>query len=175
MDVPDSPVFAEYRRQLTEGDGYVFDLTALWRAAGRPRGKSPRQWDARNVRRGSESAIVAEEGSGPNGPVLASDEVALDYAQALDFRIEQAIYQEFCQSLEVDPVGHLLESPEPLMALAAVQATINIRGGTPEEAARYLTLEAVDRTADLGTYAQETKIAAVQRALRGEPALSDLT
>ena len=82
--VHDSPVFAEFQRQRGNGgERTLHDLAALWRAAGRPRGKSPRHWDSWNIKAGCPSEIVADLG-GRDGPVLAAGPSALDYAQALD-------------------------------------------------------------------------------------------
>jgi hypothetical protein len=167
MYVADSPVFAEYQRQVAPGDSPTVDLAALWVAAGRPRGRSPRQWAARQVRRRGEGPLLGPD-AGPGRPVLAPADVALEYAMALDRRIEIAANQVVWLKIEGDPARCLIECPSPLLALFAVGAVARARGVGDDEAEEILVGETVERTAGLDDHAQETLVAEVQRAVRSE-------
>jgi hypothetical protein len=167
IELDDSPVWDEYRRQTEADLAAPVDLTPLWHGAGRPRGRSPRQWDARRRRCGCESAIVADDGDrGGKGVVLADANDALTYAQVLDVRLMRAVGEVFWRSLHADPARHLMGCPGPVMAFFAVPAAMKAEGVDAEEAGRRLVAEVVERTADQGVYAQETTVAKVQRAVR---------
>jgi hypothetical protein len=97
-----SPMFGEYQRQRHErGEaGRVFSLTELWKAAGRPRGRSPRHYA--HVFRKTRSDWIEDRGGGPDGAVLADGETAFHYCTITDDRIMTAVIThviEFTESL----------------------------------------------------------------------------
>src|SRR4051794_28309802 len=63
--------------EIAARDDPRIDLTILWREAGRPRGRSPRQWLWGMI---SDPERFEDRGGGPDGPLLADLDVALFYA-----------------------------------------------------------------------------------------------
>lgn len=80
------PVGDEFFRHLHQGPGGLYNFSRLWEAAGRPKGKSPRQWDARRMRWSVRSAIVSLVGK-DSGPPMAEELLAFEYAGYLDPRV----------------------------------------------------------------------------------------
>jgi hypothetical protein len=140
--------------------GEPIDLGELWRAAGRP-WLSPRRWLNR-FRKRYENGEVVERGN----HILGDQDAALHYLQLIDASVAMACYAQFARRLREDPARHMLGCPNPIMALFA-KATLADGGMGEDEANQYLTSEAVKRTGDLDPYAQETRVAEVQRAVEG--------
>lgn len=161
------PVGRDFLREevAARAEGRGMDLTVLWKAAGRPRGRSPRQWLAGTayVER------VRDEGGGPDGRVLTDPGIALSYAALwLDptsvlFTVWTAI---FMGALRADPAPMLTKADAGLIALTA-KLDLIAGGMTDAEAGRHL-MELVDRhVAALGLdpWAEETKVMHAQRAV----------
>ena len=172
MQVANSPVFQEYQLQVSHDGSALVDLTALWGAAGRPKGRSPRQWAAREDAGGAR-ARSSRRPAGRFTPVLAPADVALDYAMHLDTKIQMAANEVLWTKIHADPARSLIECPDPIMALFAVGAVADAQDITAEEAATILVSEAVEQTVDLDPYKQETSVAKVQRAIGGDARLLD--
>jgi hypothetical protein len=157
----DSPVLDALLRQTHNPDGLI-DLVPLWRAAGRPRGKSPRQ------RYGRTGEIIAERGKGPDGAVLVELRTAWCYAGLIDDDLGKACCDVLDGTIRADPAGFLMRVPNSVGALVAIPYEMAEQGVGAVEAADRLVAEVVGRTAGLGAWEQETTVAEVQRAVRGE-------
>ncbi len=159
-----SPMFKAFRG-LLDGlgpHGRSFDLTALWKAAGRPRGHAPRHYLHRF--RESMRGEVRDQGGGPDGAVLADYPTALHYCMIVDRRIMKAVVAESMRRRREDPVRALLECPDPIMAML-VKSDLYLRGMDDEQADRFLVDAAKRAAAGLDVYAEETRVAEVQRAV----------
>jgi len=159
-----SPMSKAFRGQLdAQGPhGRSYDLTALWKAAGRPRGHAPRHYlhRFREAMRGE----VRDQGGGPDGAVLADDPAALHYCTIVDRRIMDAVVDESIRRRRKDPVRALLECPNPIMAML-VKTDLYLRGLGDEQADRLLIEAAKRAAAGPDVYAEETRVAEVQRAV----------
>jgi hypothetical protein len=168
----ESKVYAAYRREReARGDG-ACDLVPLWHAAGRPRKwpGSPRRWYA--PRRQYHDLVQDGPGRGADAPLVLDSTAALGYAQALCPLIMGATIAVMEAKFHADPAGTLMGCPTPLVAFFAKAAQADNTGVTTHaEADRGLLDEVVSRTAALGPWEQESAVARVQRALRGEAAL----
>lgn len=161
------PVGRDFLREeaAARAEGRGMDMTALWRAAGRPRGRSPRRWLAGTAY----GERVRDEGGGPDGRVLAEPGVALLYAA---FRLDltgtlaKAWSAIFMGALRADPAPMLTQENAGLIALTA-KLDLIAGGMTDAEAGRHL-MERVDRhvaTRGLDVYTEETKVMHAQRAV----------
>jgi len=159
-----SPMFKAFRGQFDAlgPRGRSYDLTALWKAAGRPRGHAPRHYlhRFREAMRGE----VRDQGGGPDGAVLVDDPAALHYCTIVDRRIMDAVVDESIRRRRKDPVRALLECPNPIMAML-VKTDPYLRGLGDEQADRLLIEAAKRAAAGPDVYAEETRVAEVQRAV----------
>ena len=159
-----SPMFRELRKQLDafEPHELSFDLTALWKAAGRPQGQTPRDYLHRF--RDTTRDHVRDQGGGPDGAVLADYETALDYCMIVDRRIMMAVFEEGRRHRRQDPVKALMECPNPLMGLL-IEADLLEQGVDTPQAERILIDGVKEAVAGLDQYSAETRVAEVQRVL----------
>ncbi len=159
-----SPMFKAFRGQLdAQGPhGRSYDLTALWKAAGRPRGHAPRHYLHRfgEARQGE----VRDQGGGPDGAVLADYPTALHYCMIVDRRIMLAVIAEGTRSRRRDPVKALMECPDPLMALL-IETDFLGQGVGPDQAERILIDGVKQAVAGLDEYSAEYHVAKIQRVL----------
>jgi hypothetical protein len=157
--IKDSPVWDAFRRQ--EGlDPDRFNLTDLWRAAGRPRGLSPRGWAGWNPWHD----IDFEAGS-PDAPAWADRVTALTYAEHLCPKVMMAVNEAFYQAICADPARVMMNAPEGCGSLVALFVGVAMAAdGNRTAAENAIVAEVADRTESLGVYAQETEVARVQRA-----------
>jgi hypothetical protein len=168
MPMPDpdnNPILQELKRMVQErGDGLV-DLTRLWATAGRPMGRSPRQWEGRAVRGGAEPVIVGGTAGRADDPALVPIEESYSYIMALDGEAAVALTSIVAAKIDADPAGLLMKVSDPVGGLLALGAALKANGGDPEAARRQLTAEVARRSEADGVYAQESAVAAAQRAL----------
>ncbi len=146
-------------------EGRGMDLTELWRQAGRPRGRSPRQRIGWMI----EDGRIRDEGGGPDGRLLADPGTALLYVSCwLDrtgilARVGSAI---FMGALRADPAPMLTKANAGLIALTA-KLDLIAGGMTDAEAGRHL-MDRVDRhvaARGLDPWAEETAVMHAQRAV----------
>jgi len=161
LDVKDSPVFDELTRQMAAKPELV-DASALWRASGRKRNKSPRAWLCKDD-------IVHDPGGSPDVPIMITVETAFRYVQILCDKILLAANAVFWNKLKADPARHVMGCPNEIMGIVAVGAVMEDRGMNQDEAAAHITKHVAERTAGLGEYAQETAVAKAQRAVKLRP------
>lgn len=162
-----NPIWEVYCRQA-DRDPNRINLTDLWRASGRKRGWSPRQyarmWDRE----------ITFVGSKADDPAYADKGTANHYIQMLDWRILDAHGKAVMGAIRQDPVGMLLSSckrddvsdgtgPNWITAML-VSSTCAVDGSRTEGDARLIEA-AIEKTRDLSPFEQETVIAKVQRAL----------
>lgn len=159
-----SPMFRALRNQLDAFEPYElsFDMTALWKAAGRPRGHAPRHYPHRF--RDTTQGHVRDQGGGPDGAVLADYETAMHYCMMVDCRIMRTVVHEGVRKRRQDPVRALMACRDPLMAMF-VKTDLHLRGLSDEQADRVLIDAAKRAAAGLDVYAEETFVAEVQRAV----------
>lgn len=159
-----SPMFKAFRGQLNARGlhGRSYDLTALWKVAGRPRGQAPRHYLHRF--REAMPGEVRDQGGGPDGAVLANYSTALHYCMIVDERIMVAIWEEGMRRRREDPARALLECPNSLMAML-VKSDLYLRGMDDEQANCFLVDAAKRAAAGLDAYAEESRVAEVQRAV----------
>ena len=140
------------------------DLTAIWRATGRPRGRSPRRWVAT---RGELDRIV-DEGGGPDGRVLGDYEAAMRYAGWLDRTgiVSQAVAGVIMDGILANAGPMLARDHAGLIGMVAKLGLI-CRGLSQEEAARQLTEEVKQFAAAQARdgYEEELLVARGQRAI----------
>jgi hypothetical protein len=77
----------------------------------------------------------------------------------------------FWAQMERDPVGSLMEAPDPAKAMVGLfvkHIVATQSGGSHEDAARKIVSDVVKRTSGLDDLQQETEVAKAQRAVRGE-------
>ena len=154
-------VWEEFQRQL-DVDPSRINLTDLWRAAGRPQTRSPRQWAPAS----HYAKAVVFEGKSADGPAWADREVGYDYVQALDPEIMLAAGRAFMMAMKAKPGRMLISCPDEAKPLVAMFASAGLaEDGDRTAAEKAIMSDVVDRTASLGTYAQETEVAKVQRAM----------
>jgi hypothetical protein len=155
------PTWKEYWK-LKDRDPLRINLTDLWRAAGRPRPWSPRWW-RKHYHRTEE---VTLEGTSADDPAWADTGTAFIYAQHIDDEIAEACAEAVCHAFRQDPAGLMLRAPDSVKPYAAFFACGSNAGGgkTGADVAREITAEVARRTEPLGVYAQEVKVAEVQRA-----------
>jgi hypothetical protein len=158
INITNCPVWEEYQRQTQQDPDALVNLTLLWRAAGSPRGRSPRQ------RYHGTDEIVLDEG-GRNGSCFGDANTALCYAQILDHKLMRACGEVFFRQLDADPAGNIAGCPNGIMAIFAIPAMMKKEGVGPHEAREHLIREVVERSNGLDAYAQETTVAKVQRAV----------
>jgi hypothetical protein len=89
--------------------------------------------------------------------------------ERLDAGIAAAAFAILDEQFRADPMAHVMDCPVPLVTLFAVDAMARERNSSYAEPSRAILDEALGRTAGLGAWEQETAVAKVQRALRGEP------
>ena len=159
-----NPVWETFLRQV-EYSGRV-NLTDLWRASGRRRGYSPRQY----ARRDSDMLEGAEFlGNRADDPVWVEEKYAYHYMQLLDDKIMRVMGKVFMRQIRKDPVGLLLSASEhsegASTLLGMLVSPANAVGGNRSEGDARLIEEAVKRTEGLDVYAQESLIMKIQRAL----------
>ncbi|MBV8317890.1 MAG: hypothetical protein JO116_24510 [Planctomycetaceae bacterium] len=162
------------------GPGGLIDLTRLWHFAGRPKGRSPRQKYPKDCKGYKDfGRILKSVGRTADSPAWATSDTARSYVESLDPRIMIARQNIIIEMMDRDPVGWLMDAPEGAKGIAAVfiKPIVANQAGLPrEEADRLIIAEAIERTSGLDVFEQETKVAEVQRAVRGErplPAGSD--
>jgi hypothetical protein len=171
FDLNDSVVWRIFKQLAAEaGPEGLIDLTRLWHAAGRPKGYSPRQY----YRKGRRvfGRILKSEGTQADSPAWATAETALAYVEILDVRVYIFNLNIICEQLERDPVKMLMDTPDSAKGLMAciVKPVVASQAGVPREDADQLIIsEAIERTENLNPYSQETLVASVGRAVRGEP------
>jgi len=161
LDIKDSPVFDELTRQMNSKPELI-DASALWRASGRKRNKSPRAWLCKDN-------IVHDPGGSPDVPIMITVETAFQYVQILCNKILMAANAVFSNKLKADPARHVMGYPDQIMGILAVGATMEGTSMTQEEAAAHITKQVAERTSGLGEYAQETAVAKAQRAVKLRP------
>jgi hypothetical protein len=158
----DNPVWQELRRQEAR-DPRRIDLAAIWRAGGRKRPWSPRWWRQSYHR----TAEVTLEGTRPDDPAWTDAGTAIFYVMHMDKEIMTALNEAFFCALREDSAGMLMrattEAGRKYLAFFACGSTAS-GDKTREDAARDIIAEVARRTEPLGPYAQETKVAEVQRA-----------
>jgi hypothetical protein len=160
INLTDSPVWDDYRRQTARDPDALVNLTSLWRAAGSPRGRSPRQ-HYRGTR-----LIMRDEGR--RGSCWADPNTALCYAQILDANLMWACGEAFFRQLDADPAGNMAGLPSPLMAMFAIPAMMAKEGIDADAARDRLVAEVARRVGGGDAYAGETLVARVRRAVEGE-------
>ncbi len=138
-------------------------MTALWKEAGRPRGRSPRHWLAGRLDK------FRDEGGGPDGRVLAEAGAVLFYAAVwLDRTGTLAGVWSgiFTAARRADPAPMLAQ---PHAGLLALHAKLDLMAGgiTDEEAGRHLIGRVAQHVAARGldVYAAETEVMHAQRAI----------
>jgi hypothetical protein len=159
--IRDNPTWEEYWK-LKDRDPQRINLTDLWRVAGRPRPWSPRWW-RKHYHRTEE---VTLEGTAADDPAWADAGTAFIYAQHIDGEIMRAVAEAVFHVFRQDPAGLMLRAPDSVKSYAAFFACASNAGGgkTAAAAAQDITAEVARRTEPLGVYAQEVKVAEVQRA-----------
>ena len=140
--------------------GSPVELSALWDTAGRPRGKSPKQWH-RRYRRRFEGQVEERDGR-----LLADDDAGLHYVQILEHDVERACAAAFARKLRANVARQMTGCPNPLMAVFA-KGVLMERGVEGAEADQYLVAGAVEQTEGMGEMERETAVAKVQRAVAG--------
>jgi hypothetical protein len=154
-------LWEEFQRQL-ELDPSRINLTDLWRTAGRCRTQSPRRWAPKS----HYANDVVFEGRSADGPAWADRKVGYAYVQSLDPEIMIAANSAFLLALRANPGRMMLSCPDEAKPLVALFACTGLaEDGDRTAAERAIMNDVVDRTASLGTYAQETEVAKVQRAM----------
>lgn len=124
-----NPVWETFLQQV-QYNGRV-NLTDLWRASGRKRGYSPRQY-ARNRSHMLEGAEFI--GNRADDPVFVEDNCAYHYMQLLDDKILLFMGRVFMHQIRKDPVGHLLspsehsEGPSSILGMLVSTLNADIRG-----------------------------------------------
>jgi hypothetical protein len=160
--IANNKVWTEFLWQEAR-DPLCIDLTDLWRAAGRKRPWSPRWWRKHY----GYTEKVTLEGTAPDDPAWTDSGTALLYAMHLDHEIMNAHSEAFFHALRQDSAGMMMKAPteaaRKYLAFFACGSTAS-GGKTREDAARDIIDEVARRTEPLGVYAQETKVAEVQRA-----------
>jgi hypothetical protein len=144
----------------------MIDMTALWRAAGRPRNHSPRRW---LVGRPHFQARVVDLGGGPDAPVLADTGTALIYAaisldksgtlmEAWDAVRKGGLLASAARALAHDDAG---------ITALMMKSYLIAEGISDAEAGQYLVDQAKHQVAaeGLDPYAEETRVAKARRAV----------
>jgi hypothetical protein len=158
----DCPVWDEHCRQKRL-DPDRFNLTDLWRAAGRPRALSPRGWARRNPHHDIEF-----EARSPDAPAWADGDSALSYVERLCPKVMMAVNEAFYQAICADPARVMMNAPDGCGSLVALfVGGAMAADGNWTAAENAIVAEVADRTESLGVYAQETEVAKVQRAFIG--------
>src|SRR4051794_24247094 len=100
---------AVYRELVRGYRTEVYDLTKIWLAGGRKKGRSPRQWAAR------------EDFSVPMGnatsPCLVDEGAANQYACHLCPTVQMRLNSILLEAFRNDPVRYLMDDPSGLMSL----------------------------------------------------------
>jgi hypothetical protein len=156
IEIQNSPVWDDYRRQTARDPDDLVNLTSLWRVAGSPRGRSPRQ-HYRGTR-----LIMCDEGR--RGSCWADPNTALCYAQVLDANLMWACGEAFFRQLDADPARHMAGCPNGIMAMFAVPAMMKKETLDAVAARERLVAEVAGRASGGDEYARETLVAKVRRA-----------
>jgi hypothetical protein len=167
IELKGNAVWEELQRQLADPSTKLVDLARIWQIAGRPPGHSPRQWNARRIRRDYASGIVEDRG-GRDGAVLASPDVAHHYAVMIDDDIKEACCKWFAWMVRDEDARGLADCLSWLITMMTIPALQVWDGCTAKEARKRLFTMIIEETAGWGQYNQETIVARVQRLLRGE-------
>lgn len=139
-------------------------LEPIWRAGGSRKGRSPRHWWRKYRTRFGDGEV---EDRGETG-LWADADAGLHYIQWLDVKIMRAVIEDFGRKLRRNPAYHVMGCPDEakgLMGMIAVGAMMAEEGMGQDEARRHIVAGAVEQTDGMDSYAQETAIAKVQRAV----------
>ena len=161
-----NPVWENFLRQVRDSDRV--NLTRLWRASGRKRGYSPRQYARHELHMLGDAEFV---GNRADDAVFVAKTCAYSYMYFLDADIMKFMNKMHMNSFRKGPVGKLLSASEyselDSSILGMLVSVANAVDGNRTEGDARLIAAAVARTQGLDIYAQETAIMKVQRAVAG--------
>jgi hypothetical protein len=158
-----NPIWEEFCRQ-DDRDPDRINLTDLWRASGRDWLSPRRFWRQYHERHEIEFA-----GPRPDDSAFADQGTAFHYIQLLDPEIMRVSGEAFFAACRANPSGMLLSACDHSDGAASIAAsfisTFNAVDGSRTEGDARILDAVVEKTSGLDTYAQETAVAKVQRAL----------
>jgi hypothetical protein len=158
--IESSPVFVALERIFAID--WLVNAVPLWKAAGRPRNRSPRRFFP-------PAQIAYDDGGPPDGHVLVDSIDVIRYATSLDDRIEAWIAHKREQMSDGALLEELIARPTPLMVHLGMLAITELTDREFSEAGDELIWFVATLTKSMDMYEQETLIAKIQRAVRGEP------
>lgn len=161
-----NPIWEAFQEQAQHAEDTPINLTALWRAGGRKRGWSPRQYPRMYS---SWCERLDFWGTKPDDPAYADERTAFHYMKIIYYALKITYNNMFIAAVKANPAGMLLNATEHSEGAASIAAMFisaaNAVDGSRTEGDARIIDAAVKMTEGLDVYAQETKIAKAQRAL----------